>query len=186
MDAATQPKRGAVREDGKVFYGMQKNRSGQYYQVWRDRWYAVEMLERRLRRKDMKKDYDAEYRIKNGDAVRATKRRHYLSTRERDRPLWNQRAALARLRNPDYFRSYVAQRRALRKAATPPDANRKMIRDIYKMANRVSECLGIKFHVDHVKALANGGLHHESNLQVLPGRANIIKSDSENFVFTPL
>lgn len=180
------PTRGDVREDGKVFYGLQKNRNGEYYEVWRDKWYAVKMLERRLRRKEIKKEYDAEYRATQGESRLKKKREYYLRTRDRDRPTWNWKSTLSRWRNPDTALSAVARRRARRKAATPPNARLEIIKGAYAISARVSECLGIKFHVDHIKALARGGLHHESNLQVIPGRINIIKSDSDGFVFDPL
>ena len=35
--------------------------------------------------------------------------------------------------------------------------------------------LGYKMHVDHIVALANGGLHHEDNLQILPAGINMRK-----------
>jgi hypothetical protein len=52
--------------------------------------------------------------------------------------------------------------------AVPPDADLKLIRKIY-------EGCPVGYHVDHVIALAAGGLHHQDNLQYLPVSVNCKK-----------
>lgn len=56
---------------------------------------------------------------------------------------------------------------------TPEDW--QVIEVIYEASRRVSSCLGIQFHVDHIYPLARGGKHHPSNLQLLPARINLLK-----------
>ena len=47
-----------------------------------------------------------------------------------------------------------------------------IIKHFYKQRLRLKEKLGIDFHVDHIVPLSLGGLHHPSNLQVVPARWN--------------
>jgi len=56
---------------------------------------------------------------------------------------------------------------------TPEDT--KVIEVIYEACRRVSKCLGIAFHVDHIYPLSRGGKHHPSNLQLLPAKINLRK-----------
>lgn len=58
--------------------------------------------------------------------------------------------------------------------ATPSNANRKLIVEIYKNCPTDHE-------VDHIIALAEGGLHHESNLQYLPAMENRRKNRTQNY-----
>jgi hypothetical protein len=51
--------------------------------------------------------------------------------------------------------------RARKRNAIPADADLKIIKKIYENAP-------IGYDVDHIVALANGGLHHQDNLQYLP------------------
>lgn len=70
---------------------------------------------------------------------------------------------------------YWAGYRAAKAHRSPAWADRKAILAIYRMARRVSDCLRIPFHVDHIVPLHGEnvcGLHVERNLRVMPGRAN--------------
>jgi hypothetical protein len=50
----------------------------------------------------------------------------------------------------------------------------------YDTARRVGQCVGIKFHVDHVVPLSLGGNHHQSNLQWVPYMWNLSKHNRES------
>lgn len=64
--------------------------------------------------------------------------------------------------------------RARKKNAIPPDADLALIRTIY-------ECCPDGYHVDHIVALANNGLHHQDNLQYLPISENCRKGKGDKY-----
>ena len=64
--------------------------------------------------------------------------------------------------------------RAKQKNATPDDANKILIKKIYELCPE-------GYEVDHVIALAEGGLHHENNLQYLPAMENRRKNRTQNY-----
>ena len=68
----------------------------------------------------------------------------------------------------------VGQYRARKYNATPIDANKKLIKEIYKMCPQ-------GYEVDHIIPLAEGGLHHENNLQYLPAMENRRKNKTQNY-----
>jgi hypothetical protein len=50
------------------------------------------------------------------------------------------------------------------------------------IALRLTECLGVSFHLDHITPISRGGIHHHLNMRVIPARLNQIKykrTDSE-------
>lgn len=83
------------------------------------------------------------------------------------------------------------QRQAAELRATPPWANPKKIAAIYAEAARLTAETGIPHHVDHIVPLQGPvatwgpfkgmrivfGLHWEGNLQILPARENLTKSN---------
>jgi hypothetical protein len=64
--------------------------------------------------------------------------------------------------------------RAKQRSATPPDANRDIIKSIYENCPK-------GYEVDHIIALAEGGLHHQDNLQYLPALENRKKNKTQNY-----
>jgi hypothetical protein len=58
--------------------------------------------------------------------------------------------------------------RARKKSAFSEEADLELIRKIYEYRPE-------GYHVDHIKALADGGLHHQDNLQYLPSFENCRK-----------
>lgn len=73
------------------------------------------------------------------------------------------------------------RRRARMSEATDAGANRLTISVFYSAARRVSECIGIQHHVDHIMPISRGGRHHQNNLQVLPWRINCRKHNTIDF-----
>ena len=48
--------------------------------------------------------------------------------------------------------------------------------ELYKERNLLNKEAGyIKYHVDHIKPLSKGGLHHQDNLQILTATENLRK-----------
>ena len=75
---------------------------------------------------------------------------------------------------------YSAERRALKVKQTPTlSENEKNHVDIYY---KVSTWLGKNFHVDHILPLSKGGLHHPTNLQIIPAYLNLAKGNSTCFI----
>lgn len=106
----------------------------------------------------------------NPEKVRATNRAYREANPEQVHAAteaWN-------VANPGKKQAHRALRRA-REAGSSLGGDPKFIEQFYIHARRVSNCTGIPFHVDHVIALAEGGAHHENNLQVLPGKLNMRK-----------
>tara|TARA_Y100000004_G_scaffold80752_2_gene90764 strand:+ start:2714 stop:3316 length:603 start_codon:yes stop_codon:yes gene_type:complete len=52
---------------------------------------------------------------------------------------------------------------------------KQLVKHFYDWSVRLESKLGIKFHVDHIVPLSRGGLHHPSNLQVVPAVWNMRK-----------
>ena len=49
--------------------------------------------------------------------------------------------------------------------------------EIYEEARRLTREMGIKHHVDHIRPLAAGGVHHPENLQILTAQDNLSKGN---------
>lgn len=77
--------------------------------------------------------------------------------------------------NPEKHCELQMRREARKKNQTPVDADFELIREFYRKARALTLRTGIEHQVDHVVALANGGLHHQDNLQILTAEANRLK-----------
>lgn len=61
----------------------------------------------------------------------------------------------------------------------------QLIKQYYEHSTRLKIKLGIEFHVDHIVPLSIGGLHHPSNLQVVPARWNVRKNNTNTNLWLP-
>jgi hypothetical protein len=107
-----------------------------------------------LNNKDKKKKYLKEYRLKNKEKGKEYKRLYILNNR-------------------NLINANTAKRRASKLNATPKFANINKIKQIYKNCPK-------GYHVDHIVPLNNKlvcGLHVEWNLQYLPAKENLSKSN---------
>lgn len=68
----------------------------------------------------------------------------------------------------------VYRYRARLKNALPDDADLELIKEIYLNCPK-------GYHVDHIIALASGGLHHENNLQYLEANENRKKGKHQTY-----
>lgn len=90
--------------------------------------------------------------------------------------LWDRKGRIER--TPEELQAInkmrVGEYRARKYNATPADANKKLIKEIYKACPA-------GYEVDHIIALVAGGLHHERNLQYLPALENRRKNKTQNY-----
>jgi len=95
--------------------------------------------------------------LKNMDAVKAQARKWRKDNPERHR---------------ENGRRLRAHHRARLLTLTPSDADKAKIAEFYTMASRLTRITGKPYHVDHIKPLAMGGLHHQDNMVVMFGPLN--------------
>lgn len=158
--------RGDVREDGMIFLNYQKDR-----EIWVDKErfeYEINCyLLRRMKQVGPRKGESLfSYRFTLG--MYETQCLAY-------------RVAKLRKEASKDHSSYYAIRKDAVDSATPKNAWKIAIRGCYDIARRVSRCLGIVHHVDHIMPINVGGLHDISNLQIIPAIWNLRKNDNPNY-----
>jgi hypothetical protein len=128
-------------------------------------WYA-DNRERQLQRqkmyyaknKEANIEYSRRWAEQNPQKVRATKAR------------WKRR-------NPASVSEYRARRRVWQARSGVAPEQVCIMRCIYKAAARVSKCVAVPFHVDHIFPISRGGAHAPHNLQIIPQKWNLKKSN---------
>lgn len=135
----------------------------------------------------------AEFRKKNPEKARATKRKYYSS----------EKGKIQKRKEDAAFIASGGRAKAEAKRASKPLSeariqsriryyNRKRSVEkilgefdsfvlleavsLMRMRNKI-ECCGTRWHIDHIKAIANGGSSTHDNLQVVPARWNQSKSN---------
>ena len=117
------------------------------------------------------------WRDQNKGAMKECSRRWYIENK--DRAIAN--AVAFREANPGYATAKARKYQASKLQRTPPWADMSAIAELYAEAKRLEELTGIQFHVDHIVPLQGelvSGLHVPANLQLLPARENLSKSNS--------
>jgi len=123
---------------------------------------ALYLKEWRDRNKSYISNYRSEYKQKNPDKLKDRKRSY-------------------RLNNPSKISSLNAKRRAAKLRRVPlwtSQSDIKYIEALYSSAQRITKCIGIQFHVDHIIPLQGqlvSGLHTPSNLQIISSNLNLSK-----------
>jgi 5-methylcytosine-specific restriction endonuclease McrA len=152
------PKRRDIREDGYIFRGYVRRKGKAYEQ-----WLSPDAFQRQV-------DSHIECNKVYQKRIRATA------------------PQIAR----GYYSRWIAQNlakkleinsryRARRSNQTRAQGCPKLMKCFYTLSERVSKCIGIPHHVDHIIPLAKNGAHHHTNLQMLPARINLRKSDKLGF-----
>lgn len=81
------------------------------------------------------------------------------------------------INNRDRVNTIASKRRARKRNALHTDHNPQIELVLRQSSQRLSQCLGKPYHVDHIFPLIKGGLHHHLNLQVIPQKFNSQKHD---------
>lgn len=159
-------KKGTKREDGMVFWGYNSScKNG-------ERWLSPKKYLAVKKAYELwQKAYYPDYYKKN----RARKVANDIARRNANKDKYNKMSKIYRGRSKERIREANRLYKAKIKVGSLPKKERLMIREVYKMATRLSICTGIQHHVDHIFPLSRGGLHTIGNLQVLPARINIRK-----------
>lgn len=82
--------------------------------------------------------------------------------------------------NPHRRKAIGAKYRAASLQASVPWANQEAIAEVYKECLETTERTGVLHHVDHIVPLQSKvvcGLHNEFNLQIIPAKENLTKSN---------
>lgn len=135
---------------------------------------------RYLGNRDRRVEFARHYHAANREKHNAKSRAYYARHRERLIEEAKRRRETNQ-KTPEQLAANAARqanRRALKRRQTPPNADRAAIQRLYEIAGWFTRSTGIPHHVDHIIPLAKGGAHHERNLLVMPAPLNLSKSDA--------
>lgn len=167
---------------------LNKNNKWQKSNLDKCREYNKQYRKKYLERyKEICKIASHKYRINNLDTIRC-RNKLAMQKYRKDNPEKTKEIAIRyRKSNPEKIKesnkqwalknhskkiAYNARRRALKKKQTPANINKNLIEFYYNVSSTLAD-----YEVDHIKPLAKGGLHHQNNLQLLPKKLNLEKSD---------
>lgn len=120
--------------------------------------------------KDCRNKQNVAWAKAHPEAVKAIKENHAKNNPTAS-SVYGKRHAI---KNPSKAARAHATRRANMAKATVPltDEDKQKIKELYWLAKDLEVITGQKYHVDHVVAISRGGIHHWSNLQILPKDLN--------------
>lgn len=141
------------------------------------------------RNRDGRKEYDRNHKDrrkendqKNKDRIKKQQKEYRRNNREKIKKYGKRYNNRYRIKNRDKMRAKEVRRRARKVNAIPNNVDMKKVNYMYSFCNKLNKIHGyIKYHVDHIKPLSKGGLHHENNLQILEAKLNLEKSSSYPF-----
>jgi hypothetical protein len=122
------------------------------------------------------REYSKKYTTENRGAILERTKKWAAANRELVRSIKKQ----WKLRNPEAAAEYKNRRRSREGVAQTSKEQKAIMRCVYKTMKRVSDCTGVPFHVDHIVPISRGGLHAPSNLQVIPAKWNLVKTNKLN------
>ena len=123
----------------------------------------------------------ANLRVKKwAEANREAVARNSKTYADKNRTEVNGRIKDWKARNQAKVRFQTACRRAKKKSAQPKWVSASDLLKSYKQAKRLSDIIGIEYHVDHIVPLQSDtvcGLHVPWNLQIIPAWQNLQKQN---------
>jgi hypothetical protein len=192
-------KRGTVREDGMVFMHMVR---GKEYWATPEKYEELKNRDKNLQKewrkdnKDIVSQRNKAWREANPEKARENLRRWYKKNKE-----WaNQSKREWAKRNPEKLKGQYerkknniekfrqqgrekrSKRRALLLERLHPDHNQEIERVLIKQCQSLTKRLGIKFEIDHIVPLSQGGWHHHLNIHIIPMSWNRRKHSKDNSV----
>jgi len=150
---------------------------------------SQKLIERKAKYKykktDKGKDTEAKYRTTEKSALRIKRYNH--SDKGRKTKLRIAKKFYKTDKGKANSLKQGAKRRAIKKKASAKltYTEEQLIKQYYNYSVRLKSKLGIEFHVDHIVPLSIGGLHHPSNLQVVPKRWNQKKYNTNTNLWLP-
>jgi hypothetical protein len=168
---------GETRQDGFRFWGYEKRKRKDGSVRVSERWASPESfksmceISKRAASRSQKRNPERHaankraWEAKNIEVVRKQKREWF-------RKHYSKNSA-------KYVEYAAARRQRLQERSGNSRIERSTINSIYEASHRATKCTGIQFHVDHIKPLSRGGMHIPNNLQILPAKINLQKSDKE-------
>ncbi len=192
MDVSTLPKtRAEAKAQGAAYYFTGEPCKHGHIAPRKTKGACLECLRAEWERgKVARADYFADYN--RSERGLQSKKRYYAVNREQvierakatPPSLKNAYRSAWKRANIDWVRADTSARRKRYRQATPPwfDADmRAEVREMYRVAYRLSKMTGRRHHVDHIYPLRSDsvcGLHVPWNLQVLPWEENAVKSNA--------
>jgi hypothetical protein len=193
-------KRGTIGEDGMIFWkNDSRYKDGQYwitkekFEQWTNREknksleYALNNREKakikskqwRKENKEKHRKYSLNWQKQNPNRVNKKNKKWKQNNLEKYKQIQKNYSKSV----PEKKQKNAANRRCRKKTQSVflTEGQKKIIECFYKQSLRLKKRFGIEFEVDHIIPISKGGLHHPSNLQVLPLKINRIKGCKEVF-----
>jgi hypothetical protein len=166
-------KRGQKRDDGKIYWGKSKTcKNGEY-------WISEEKFYINLEKEKTSKKH---WCLKNKEKVKEQSRKSTKKWKEKNPEKSKKVYQDWYRKNKSKVYSQTKIRKCLINKTFKEDHNKKIEIILRDCCSRISNCLKIKHHIDHIIPLASGGFHHHCNLQVIPAVWNWRKNCRVDFV----
>jgi hypothetical protein len=153
-----------------------------YYQANKEK-FASRMVEYQKANKEQKAVYNAKYREDNKEKIAEYLSYYGTEYRQANKDKIAIRMSEYRQTNKDKINTKTAKRRAIKLQALPKWLTKEeleQIKELYTCAQMFKLYTGQEYHVDHIVPLQGEnvcGLHVPWNLQILPAKENMIKSN---------